>query len=167
MPQFTLILDNIRSNYNVGSLLRTADSAGISAIFACGTTPYPAQKVDSRDPVAAHSNTRQIAKTALGAEDHVAVNYRQSTAAAIAELKSAGWHIYALEQAPGSMDLFEFKPQFPAALVLGNEVGGIPAEILEQCEAILEIPQHGAKESLNVSVAGGVAVYQFKRRMAG
>ena len=79
MSQFTLILDNIRSNYNVGAILRTCDAAGISSIYACGTTPHPRQIDDQRDPVVASSNARQIAKTALGAEDSVRVIYATTT----------------------------------------------------------------------------------------
>ncbi|HSX41267.1 MAG TPA: TrmH family RNA methyltransferase [Candidatus Saccharimonadales bacterium] len=166
MSQFTLILDNTRSNYNVGAILRTCDAAGISTIFACGTTPYPAQKDDKRDPVVVNRNTREIAKTALGAEATVTIEYRNSTEEAIAELKARGWHIYALEQTAKSHNLFEFRAQFPTALLLGNETVGISAAVLKLCEAVVEIPQQGTKESLNVSVSAGIAVYQFRRQMA-
>lgn len=166
MSQLTLILDNIRSSHNVGAILRTCDATGISMIFACGTTPYPRQKDDQRDPVAANRNSREIAKTALGAEQTVAVSYRLAAAEAVAELTAGGWHVYGLEQAPQSLDLFSFEPSFPAALVLGSETSGIGPEALNACEAVLEIPQLGRKESLNVSVAAGIAVYNFRRQTA-
>lgn len=163
MPQFTLILDNIRSNYNVGAILRTCDAAGISLIYACGTTPYPRQIDDQRDPVVASSNSRQIAKTALGAEDSVRVIYATRTTDVISDMKAKGFSIYGLEQSPASQNVMSFRPKLPCALIVGNEVDGLPEAVLEVCDAVLEIPQHGSKESLNVSVATGIAIYQLSR----
>ena len=162
MVQLILILDNIRSAHNVGAILRTCDAAGVRRVLACGITPYPGGQNDGRDPLVAGRNTRSIAKTALGAEKTVMLEHFDDSLSAIAACRAEGCTIYGLEQARGSVDLFAAKPRFPAALVVGNEVDGIAADTLAACDAALEIPQHGSKESLNVSVATGIALYHFR-----
>jgi tRNA G18 (ribose-2'-O)-methylase SpoU len=161
MVQLVLILDNLRSAHNMGAMLRTADAAGVSLVLACGTTPYPRLANDPRNPVVINRNTKAIAKTALGAERTVRVEHYSDTIAAIAAARAAGCTIYGLEQAPGSTDLFTLRPQFPAAVVVGNEPAGIAPNVLAACDHIAEIPQRGSKESLNVSVAAGIALYHF------
>jgi tRNA G18 (ribose-2'-O)-methylase SpoU len=163
MIQLTLILADLRSAYNVGAVLRTADATDIHRVLACGITPYPQLPDDRRDPVVASRNTREIAKTALGAERTVLVEHYDDTMAAIADCRAGGFAIYGLEQAPGSTDLFGLRPASPAALILGNEVTGLPADVLAACDAVVEIPQRGHKESLNVAVAAGIALYHFGR----
>jgi tRNA G18 (ribose-2'-O)-methylase SpoU len=165
MIQLALILDNLRSAYNVGAIFRTCDAVGVSRVIACGTTPYPKVPNDHRDPVVINRNTREISKTALGAELTVEVEHISSTAEAIAACRAKGCTIYGLEQAPGSLNLFEARPQFPAIIVVGNEPTGVPTDILKLCDEIIEVPQRGAKESLNVSVAAGVALYHFTRNL--
>ena len=161
MVQLVLILDNIRSAANVGSILRTADSAGVKQVYCCGITPYPKALKDDRDPVVSARNTREIAKTALGAERSVKIEYTSGTTEAIAKCRAEGRTIYGLEQTPNSTNLMHETARLPAALVLGNDVSGVSAESLNECDSVLEIPQAGDKESLNVAVAAGIAVYQI------
>jgi 23S rRNA (guanosine2251-2'-O)-methyltransferase len=163
MVQLTLILENLRSAHNVGAILRTCDAVGVTRVFACGTTPYPRVQNDDRDPVVINRNTREIAKTALGAETSVSVEHFDDTASAMAAAKAQNCAIYALEQAPSSQNIFEFAPVSPAALIVGNEPNGVDANTLAACDAIIEIPQRGSKESLNVAVATGIAMYQLVR----
>ncbi|OGM96009.1 MAG: hypothetical protein A3B86_02025 [Candidatus Yanofskybacteria bacterium RIFCSPHIGHO2_02_FULL_38_22b] len=140
-----LILDNIRSRENVGSIFRTADAVGVSKIYLCGTTPTPPHD--------------KISKTALGAETYVPWEYRRNTWQVITELKKEGINIYALEQTKDSKNIFRFKPKFPMALIVGNEFNGISPKILKYCDKKIAIPMYGRKESLNVSVATGIALY--------
>ncbi len=149
--RFYLILDNIRSAHNVGSIFRTADAAGIDKIYLCGYTPRP----DKND---------KIAKTALGAEKTVTWEHHALAWKLIENLKKEGVHVVALEQDPTAIDIFDFKAQFPLALVVGNEVKGISKALLKRAETILAIPQYGRKESLNVSVATGIAIYTLLHR---
>lgn len=164
MVQLTLILDNIRSTHNVGAILRTADATGVLQVYCCGITPYPRLKNDERDPVVSGRHTREIAKTALGAERSISIEYFDDTIAAIATARQADCTIYGLEQSSGSVNLFDVTVQSPAALVLGREVDGMPQNVLDACDTIVEIPQRGAKESLNVSVAAGIAMYQLTQK---
>ena len=141
-------LNNIRSLHNVGTIFRTADGAGVEKIWLCGITGYPPQG--------------GIAKTALGAEDHVPWEYREDILGLLKELKVAGYQIVLLEQMEGSVSHDLFKPKFPVCLVVGNEVDGIIEALPSLCDAAIEISMDGIKNSLNVSVAFGVAVYQLR-----
>lgn len=161
MTQLVLILNNLRSAANVGSILRTADSAGVERVICCGSTPYPRLKIDARDPVVINRNVRAISKTALGAETTVNVEYFSETVDAIAKLRGQNMAIYALEQTDTSANLLQSTPRLPAALIVGNEVFGVQKDVLAQCDQVFDIPQKGAKESLNVSVATGIAVYKL------
>lgn len=166
MLYVTLVLYNLRSTYNVGAILRTADATGVDLVLAVGTTPYPEVAGDIRPPHVRSSNTRSIAKTALGAELTVPIRYHANMRTSLSELKAAGAHILALEQSPASQDLFTFAPGpevTHVALILGPEVTGIESSILELCDGILEIPMRGTKESLNVSVAAGIALYKLRQ----
>jgi len=162
MVQLTLILDNIRSAHNVGAILRTANATGVVRVFCCGITPYPRQPNDTRDPVVSGRHLREIAKTALGAEATIHVEHYDNTEAGITVARAKGCTIYGLEQAMDSHNIFTASIASPAALVLGREVDGIPSNILALCDMVLEIPQHGDKESLNVSVASGIAMYALR-----
>jgi len=159
MVQLTLILDDLRSSHNVGAILRSCDAAGVSRVLACGTTPYPRLTGDTRDPVVSSRNSRAIAKTALGAEHTIMLEHFDDSLSAIAACRALGCTIYGLEQAAGSHNIMTFRPQSPAALIVGNEVGGLAPDVLAACDVVLEIPQRGLKESLNVSVATGIALY--------
>ncbi len=145
--QIYLILHNIRSAYNVGSIFRTADAAGITRVYLCGITPRPP-----------HS---KIAKTALGAEKIIWWEYHKQISRLLKRLKDNGTRIIALEQTPGSINYRKFKPKFPLAIIVGNEVRGLNKRILSLTDRIIEIPMYGQKESLNVAVATGVAIYKI------
>ncbi|MEN9614267.1 MAG: hypothetical protein RLZZ347_574 [Candidatus Parcubacteria bacterium] len=156
VPQVVLILDNIRSAHNVGSIFRTADAVGVEKIFLCGTTPSPIDRFGRE--------RSDIAKVALGAEKHIAYESVASTKEAVLMLKADGYQIIAIEQAPGSVDYKKVEPKNPVAFVLGTEVTGLSKEILDLCDVIAEIPMAGDKESLNVVVAGGVALFRMLGR---
>ncbi len=158
---FYLILHNIRSAYNVGSIFRTADAIGVEKIFLCGITPTP-EKVNSNWSI--HTG-KAIKKTALGAEKSVAWQYYSKTIYIIKKLKAQGVRIVALEQTEKSKNLFEWKPYLPLALILGNELKGIPSSILKESDEIIEIPMLGKKESLNVSVSFAVVGYYIFEKL--
>lgn len=160
-PAITVIVHNIRSTHNVGSIFRTAEGIGIKEIILTGYTPYPTYSGDRRLPHLAEKITRQIHKTALGAETIVPFRYFET----IDEFLALNTHpIIALEQAPGSipLDTYQSPPAF--ALLLGEEVDGIAPDLLAQCDTIVEIPMKGKKESFNVSVAAGIALYILSNR---
>ncbi len=147
-----LILHDIRSNQNVGSLFRTADAVGISKIFLTGYTPAPLDKYER--PV------KEIAKTALGAEKIIPW-VKTSIEECFGELRNESVQTIAIEQGEHSISYREVKVESTVAFILGNEVTGIPEEILNLCDVVAEIPMAGEKESLNVSVAGGIALFQM------
>jgi tRNA G18 (ribose-2'-O)-methylase SpoU len=155
----TLILHDIRSIDNVGSILRTCDGFGVRLVHACGITPHTKQEQDTRLPHVVERAEQRLHKTALGAEQTVQMRYVNDTASCIKSLKADGWHIVALEQAETSQPISTPLGIKPVALVIGNEPDGIPAHILDLSEKILEIPMSGQKESFNVSVATGIALY--------
>lgn len=150
------ILDNIRSLYNVGSIFRTADGAGIEKIYLCGITPEPLDQFGKLRP--------QMAKVSLGAEKSVKWEKAKSTGRLIDKLKKEGYRIWAVEQSKKSVPYYKVtlrRAQGKIALVFGNEINGISRAILKKCDKVLEIPMRGKKESLNVSVAFGIAVFNF------
>jgi 23S rRNA (guanosine2251-2'-O)-methyltransferase len=159
---FRLILSDVRSAGNVGAILRTADACNVELVYACGYTPYPTQQGDERPAHVADGNSRAIAKTALGAELTVPVLHSPDTATAIREAKHKGFMVIVLEQSENSLSLYQFRPSGPIALVLGNEVDGVQEDVLYQAQAIIDLPMLGAKESLNVAVAAGIAMYQLR-----
>lgn len=163
MVQLTLILDNIRSAHNVGAILRTCDAAGVKQLLTCGITPYPRLQNDARDPVVSARHNREIAKTALGAEQTILIEHFDDTKVAIAKMRAEGRTIYGLEQTANATSLFKIKPLWPSALIMGSEVYGVSASVLRECDGVLHIPQVGTKESLNVAVAAGIAIYQLLR----
>jgi len=143
----SLVLHNIRSALNVGSLFRTADAAGVSKIYLGGYTPTPEQD--------------KVSKTALGSEKVILWKKVSQTWRVLEQLKKEGNTIVALEQSKNSVDYRKFRPRFPLVLVLGNEVAGLSSQILKYCDQAIELPMRGKKESLNVSVAGGIALYKI------
>jgi len=160
-----VLLHNIRSSHNVGSIFRTADAAGVEKLYLCGITPGPHDKYGSIN--------QKLAKVSLGAENNVSYEHCKSTSALMSRLKKDGYKILALEQHKKSINIFSardgsaFGGKFKInknkkyALVLGEETKGLPQSILKKSDKILEIPQIGKKESLNVSVAFGVAVFHL------
>ena len=146
-----VILDNIRSMHNVGSVFRTADGFLLEGIVLCGFTPQPPH--------------RDIQKTALGATESVDWWYVQNTLDAVIDLKSKGYKVYAVEQVQGSISLEKFSGMnnAPVALVFGNEVEGVTTELIAACDACIEIPQEGMKHSFNISVAAGIVLWEMVR----
>ena len=145
-----LLLHNIRSMWNVGAMFRTADAAGIEKMILCGYTAIPPRK--------------EIDKTALGAQDVVPWEYCADPLEAVKQLKDRGVKLCALEISANSVPYTAVQPDdFPLCLIVGNEVDGIDAELLNSCDAALEIPQYGTKHSLNVAVAAGVALFEMVR----
>lgn len=149
MPPLYLIAQNIRSLYNVGSLFRTADAFQVAKIYLTGYTGEP-----PRD---------QITKVALGAETTVPWEKHYHTHQLIKKLRSQGIKIYCLETGPRTQNIYDFKPQFPCALVVGNEITGITPAILEFADTTISIPMLGTKTSLNVSISAGIALYELNR----
>ncbi len=143
-----LILENIRSLHNIGSVFRTADAFLVKKIYLCGITATPPHK--------------DIRKTALGATESVSWEYRKDCLGLIHELRET-YHCLAVEQAVGAEQLHTFNPSTkkPYALVFGNEVKGVTQEVVNACHGVLEIPQEGTKHSLNIAVSAGVVVWDF------
>jgi 23S rRNA (guanosine2251-2'-O)-methyltransferase len=159
-----VIAHNIRSTHNIGAILRTADGFGVKEVWLTGYSPYPTQANDTRLPHLRDKITKQIHKTALGAEVSVVTRYVQDVATAFDELRQKGYSIVALEQDAQAIPLAAFKPATSRlAVLLGEEVAGVDATLLATCDAIVEIPMHGHKESFNVSVAAGIALYELSK----
>ncbi len=158
-PDIYLLLDNVRSSLNVGSLLRTAEGLGIKEVYLCGYTPYPLMPNDHRLPHLAAKVNRRIKKTALGAESSQVWSYYPNALVIVNQLKAQNTCILALEQAANSISLTSFKPDRPVCLIVGNEAAGVNSELLSAADTIAEIPMLGTKESFNVAVAGGMALF--------
>lgn len=150
---FFVIAHNIRSLYNVGSIFRTADAFGVTKIYFTGYTGTPANLI--------HKN--KIAKSALGAENFVPWEYKKSAVRLIRQMRERKINIVALENNTKTLSINKFKPKFPLVLVLGEEVLGVNKNILSLCDKVVEIPMKGKKESLNVSVAFGIAAFALTR----
>ena len=144
-----VVLDNVRSQYNVGSVFRTSDAFRVECIYLCGISATPPHQ--------------EIHKTALGAEDTVNWEYYKDTKEAILKLKSEGYYIYSIEQVEGSVMLenLQLDPSKKYAVVLGNEVKGVQQEVVDLSDGCIEIPQYGTKHSLNVSTAAGIIIWDF------
>ena len=144
-----VVLDDVRSMHNVGSVFRTGDAFRIEAVYLCGITSTPP--------------STEIHKTALGAEDSVAWKAFNNALEAVMELKAIGYEVYAIEQAHGSTMLQDFQPEKGKkyAVVLGNEVKGVHQEVIDASDGCLEIPQFGTKHSMNVSVTAGIIIWHF------
>ena len=147
-----VVLDDVRSLYNVGSVFRSCDAFRVEAIYLCGITATPPHA--------------EIHKTALGAEDSVSWKYFPSAMEAIEDLRARDIYIYGVEQVEGSEKLQDLSPKQGQryAVILGNEVKGVHQEVIDQCDGCLEIPQYGTKHSLNVSVTAGIIVWEFAKR---
>lgn len=157
MPEIIVIAHNIRSTHNVGAIFRTSEGFGVSKIILSGYTPYPAIPGDSRLPHIAQKLTGQIHKTALGAE--AIVPFEHADTPDITSIKADGFTVVGLEQDDRSVMLPDYIPPEKIALVLGEEVEGIEQSLRDLCDDLVEIPMHGQKESYNVSVATGIALY--------
>ncbi len=147
----SVLLHNIRSTHNVGSIFRTSDAAGVSHIYLSGYTPTP---IDRFGRV-----RKDIAKTALGAEVSVPWSRVSDVSVCISDLKQAGWNIVGVEQDAKSLDYRTYRVKQPTLFILGNEVKGLSLSLRKKCDALIEIPMRGKKESLNVSVAAGIILF--------
>ncbi len=160
-----LVLHDIRSAHNVGSMFRTADGAGVAQIILSGYSPCPhalrASVAGGPVPLYLSQTQKAIAKTALGAESTVPWKKVSSLPRLMTRLKQEGYTLVALEQAPGSIDYRAYRSTGKVALIVGNEVEGVESKILKRCDTVLEIPMRGKKNSLNVSVATGIALYEI------
>ena len=145
-----VLLDNVRSLYNVGSFFRTADAVRAEEIFVAGITPTP------DDP--------RIGKTALGAERSVRWSRCRDALALVDSLRAGGREVVAIETSLRAIDLFDWHPQFPVCIVFGHEVDGISPSLLDRCDAHVRIPTLGLKQSINVATAGGVVLYELLRQ---
>lgn len=152
-----IIAHNIRSAYNIGAIFRTADGMGASKIYLTGYSPTPHDK----KKILQTSAQKMIAKTALGAENNLPWEYCENINELVVKLKKEEVEIVALEQDVRSVDYEKYIPQKSVALILGNEPVGMEREVLDACDAIIEIPMRGKKNSLNVAVAFGVAGYSI------
>jgi len=150
---FVAVLNNIRSLYNVGSIFRTSDGAGVDKLWLCGITGCPPNN--------------QIAKTALGAQDHVSWGHHQDIVTVLKDLRAKKYQIILLEQTDESCPYESFRPEFPVCLVIGNEIEGASQNILSLCDAAIEIDMMGIKNSLNVAVAFGIIAYHFRSCLRG
>lgn len=175
MKEFYVICDNIRSLENIGSIFRTSDALGVSKIYLCGISGSSPTNFESQGKwkninpklysklVGDKPPNHKISKTALGAEEIIPFEYFRQTGRLIDKLKKSKINIVALEQNRKAILYSKFKPRFPLALIVGNEVKGISPKILKKCDKIIYLPMSGQKESLNVSVAFGVAGYRIKK----
>jgi len=150
-PEIFVVLENIRSAHNVGSIFRTSDAVGVSKIFLCGYTPAPEDRFGRE--------RADISKVALGAEKTLAWEHFENATDLIKKLKKNGAHIVAVEQAPNSVSIKTIKTKPKTVFIFGNETEGLPQNILKLCDEIAEIPMRGKKESLNVSVSVAIALY--------
>lgn len=159
MPEIIVIVHNIRSTHNVGSIFRTCEGLGITKVILSGYTPYPKLPNDTRLPHIYNKLTDQIHKTALGAETMVPFEYQATPN--LKALGAQGYTVIGLEQDDKSIMLPDFKAPDKIALLLGEEVSGITDELRDTCDYLIEIPMKGQKESFNVSVAAGIALYSL------
>ncbi len=156
LPVYVL-LNSIRSSYNVGSIFRTSDGAMIEKLILCGYTPHP--PIDSAD-----TGNKDVLKTALGSTESVKWEYVKNPVDAIKEIKAKGIKICALELTENSKPYYNLtKNDFPLCLVVGNEITGVSQEVLNMCDYSIEIPQYGIKQSLNVAVAYGIAIFELRK----
>ncbi len=161
MSEIVVIAHNIRSTHNVGAIFRTCEGFSVARIILSGYTPYPKLPHDTRLPHIANKLTSQIHKTALGAETMVPFEYQETPDFDV--LKTSGYRIVGLEQDSRSIVLPDYRAPDKIALLLGEEVEGLTAELRAACDDLIEIPMHGQKESFNVSVATGIALYALSQ----
>lgn len=152
-----VVLNSIRSTYNVGSIFRTSDGAMIEKLYLCGYTPYPPKK-------GLTTGKKEILKTALGATESVNWEYVKDPKEVLTKLKQEGIKICALELTDKSQPYYHISTDdFPLCLVVGNEITGVSQDLLDLCDFAIQIPQHGIKQSLNVAVAYGIAVFEMRK----
>jgi len=164
MNEIIVVLDNVRSTHNVGSILRTADGLGVSKVVLTGYTPYPKVMNDERLPHEITKQTNAIKKTSLGAEATMDIERHEDISDVIDSLKKTQYTIVSLEQNKLSTPINKLMIPNKVALIVGNEINGVNEQSLESSDFIVEIPMKGKKESFNVSVATGIALYELSVR---
>lgn len=145
-----ILLDHVRSMFNVGSFFRTADAAGLERLLLCGITAHPPQP--------------GIAKTALGADQTVPWEYYVDSAVALRMFRARGYQLAAIETGERAVDLFDWTPRWPVCVVFGNEADGLDPDLVASCDAHVRLPMRGVKNSLNVATAGGIVAYELLRK---
>jgi tRNA G18 (ribose-2'-O)-methylase SpoU len=165
MKDIILLVHDIRSAHNVGSLLRTAEGLGVSKVLISGYTPYPTSPNDTRLPHLSKKLTARIDKTALGASEYIPWEHVENPYSLIGELKSNGYRIVGLEQTPDAVNLSSFTAPDKCVLIIGREVEGMTQELLDVCDRVVYIPMAGKKESLNVVQASAIALYHMLLRI--
>ena len=149
MPVY-VVLNSIRSSYNVGSIFRSSDGAMIKKLYLCGYTPHPPKK--------------EILKTALGSQESIEWEYYENAEQLVLKLKNKGVKILVLEQTDNNIPYYKIgKNDFPVCLVVGNEITGVDQNLIDLCDAAIEIPQYGIKQSLNVAVAYGISIFELRK----
>ena len=148
-----VLLDNVRSMYNVGAFFRAADGVGLEKLWLCGITAHPPKKA--------------ISKTALGAEETVSWEHQWEAAQVLEGMRLGGSQLAAIETGADAIDLFEWQPQFPVCVIFGHEVDGLRPELLAMADVHVRVPMRGQKKSLNVATAGGVVLYELLRKWRG
>jgi 23S rRNA (guanosine2251-2'-O)-methyltransferase len=149
-PPVAILLENVRSMYNVGAFFRTADGAGIEQLVLCGITARPPHK--------------GLTKTALGAEERVRWRGAENSEPEIARFRNEGYEIAAIETSSRAIDIFDWRPRFPVCVAFGHEVDGLGGQLLESCDTHVRIPMLGLKHSLNVASAGAIVMYELLRK---
>jgi 23S rRNA (guanosine2251-2'-O)-methyltransferase len=153
MPDIRILLHDIRSAHNVGSIFRTSDAMGVSRIYLSGYTPSPTDRFGRK--------VKEIAKTALGAEESIPWEYERTPTRFLAEAKSEGFVLVGLEQDTRAKDYKKFQQKNKTLILLGSEVSGLSNELRDMCDELVEIPMRGEKESLNVAVSFGIALFRM------
>jgi tRNA G18 (ribose-2'-O)-methylase SpoU len=162
LRQLILIVHNVRSTHNVGSLFRTAEGLGINELILSGYTPYPKERNDNRLPYIADKLDRQINKTALGAKNSLKWRHAEDIASVIADVRVKGFKVIALEQDKKSYVITDLDYEGNIALIVGNELTGLDKKVLGLCDQIIEIPMFGRKESFNVVQAAAMALFYLR-----
>lgn len=160
--EIVAVAHNMRSAYNVGALLRTADVFDLSTVYCTGYTPYPEQENDTRPPDLVSRLNHKIHKSAVGAEHVVTCRHHPGINALLAELRTENFTIAGLEIDDQAVNLADYAPPERVALLLGEEISGISAKLRESCDVLVQIPQFGTKDSLNVATAAGIALYSLR-----
>jgi len=156
MAEIAVLLHNVRSSHNVGSIFRTADAAGVAKVFITGYTPRPTDRFGRRQ--------KEIAKTALGAESFISWEYASEPIPLLRRLRKDGWYIVGVEQDPRAENYMRIRANKhiqKALFVFGNEVRGLSRNVRDECDVLVEIPMRGKKESLNVAVAAGIILFSI------
>lgn len=157
-----VVAHNLRSVFNVGSLLRTSDVFAVQRVYVTGFTPYPSQPDDARDPKLQAQLTKRLAKSAAGAEHTMPLTAGRDVYELVESLRAEGYAVVGVEIDPGAVPIVDYEPAGRVTVLFGDEVRGLEAELRERCDVLLQIPMYGEKSSLNVAVAAGIALHHLR-----